>query len=63
MVHLSAFIPISPPKASISATNCPLAVPPIDGLQAKKAILSKFNVNKTVLIPILAKAKQASQPA
>ena len=60
---LSAFIPICPPKASISFTNCPFPVPPIDGLQGIKAIESKDIVTTNVLWPILAVARAASQPA
>ena len=60
---LSAFIPISPPNASISLTIIPLAEPPIEGLQGIVAMLLVFPVTNKVLCPILAAAKAASQPA
>ena len=44
----SALIPICPPRASISQTKCPFAVPPIEGLHAIKAMLSKLSVKSAV---------------
>ena len=60
---LSAFMPISPPSASISRTRCPFAVPPTEGLHAMKAILSRLSVSIAVLRPVRAQASAASQPA
>jgi len=40
--------PIAPPKASISRTNCPLATPPMAGLQLIQAKVSRFEVSRTV---------------
>ena len=45
---LSAALAISPPNASISRTKWPFAVPPIDGLHGKLAILSKLIVKRVV---------------
>ena len=59
----SIFLPISPPRASISLTRCPLELPPILGLQGIIAILSTLTVNIIVSSPILAAARAASQPA
>jgi len=56
-------IPISPPRASTSLTNCPFPVPPIDGLQGIIPIESSVNVTINVLHPILAEANAASHPA
>ena len=56
-------LPISPPRASTSLTRCPFELPPIFGLQGIMAILSTLTVNTTVLNPILAAARAASQPA
>ena len=56
-------MPISPPSASISRTICPFAVPPMEGLHAIKAMLSRFRVSIAVLIPVLARARAASAPA
>ena len=60
---LSAFFPISPPSASTSPASWPFAVPPMLGLQARKAILSKFKVVNNVFLLSLAKARHASLPA
>ena len=59
----SALIPISPPSASISQTRCPFAVPPMLGLQARKPMLSRFNVSNKVFSPILDVASALSHPA
>src|SRR6185312_9110331 len=59
----SALRPISPPSASISLIRCPLAGPPIEGLQGINATLSKFIVKSRVLCPMRAQARAASQPA
>lgn len=55
--------PISPPRASISLTRCPLAKPPMAGLQDICPILSKFIVMTAVFKPIFATDKEASMPA
>ena len=59
----SVMCPISPPKASISRTICPLAIPPTAGLQLICAILFMSIVIRQVLAPVLAAAEAASQPA
>ena len=56
-------MPICPPRASISQTSCPFAVPPMEGLHARKATASRLKVKSSVLFPILASASPASQPA
>src|SRR5579862_5120601 len=48
----SVTLPISPPRASISRTICPLATPPIAGLQLIWATVSAFMVRRAVRIPI-----------
>ena len=60
---LSIFLPISPPKASISFTKWDLAGPPIDGLHDITPILSNVIVKIAVLAPILAELSAASHPA
>ena len=60
---LSIFLPISPPRASISLTRCPLELPPIFGLHGISAILSTLTVKITVSKPSRAQARAASQPA
>ena len=55
--------PISPPKASISRTICPLAMPPTAGLQLICPILFMSIVMRHVLAPIRAAAAAASHPA
>ncbi len=57
------FLPISPPKASISLTTIPLAEPPIEGLQGINANISKLIVARSVLHPIRLAARLASTPA
>ncbi len=57
------FLPISPPRASISRTTIPLAEPPIAGLHGIKDNISKLIVASIVLQPIRAAAKLASTPA
>ena len=59
----SIFLPISPPRASISLTRCPLELPPILGLHGIMAMLSQLTVKQIVLSPSLAHARAASQPA
>ena len=56
-------MPISPPKASISRTTIPLALPPIEGLQGISPILLIFAVINNVLWFLRALAKAASHPA
>ena len=63
MAVRSVTIPIYPPKASISRTICPLAMPPTAGLQLICAILFMSIVMRSVFEPILAAAAAASQPA
>src|SRR6187401_2794504 len=55
--------PISPPKASISRTKWPLAVPPMAGLQGISATVSGDSVTRPTRQPIRAAAQAASQPA
>ena len=57
------FLPISPPRASISRTTVPFAGPPTDGLHGIKATISKLIVKRSVFSPIRAAAKAASTPA
>jgi len=59
----SAILPISPPSASISLTKCPFAVPPTAGLHDIRPIAVISIVIRSVFIPILAAAKDASIPA
>ena len=63
MAVLSVTIPICPPKASISRTICPLAIPPMAGLQLICPILFISIVIKQVLAPMFAEAAAASHPA
>ena len=60
---LSVIKPIRPPKASISRTICPLAIPPTAGLQLICAILFISLVIRRVFEPKRAAAAAASQPA
>ena len=57
------FLPISPPRASISRTTIPLADPPIEGLHGIKASISRLIVASKTLQPMRAAAKLASTPA
>lgn len=59
----SAAFPISPPRESISHTICPLAEPPIQGLQGILAMQSSDSVNIAVFNPRRAAARAASHPA
>ena len=63
MAVLSLMIPEYPPSASISRTICPLAMPPIAGLQLIWAIVCMFMVMSNTFDPKLAAAAAASQPA
>ena len=54
---------ICPPKASISRTICPLAIPPMAGLHDICAILFISMVTRQVFAPMLAEAVAASHPA
>ena len=63
IVAKSVISPINPPRASISRTICPLAIPPIAGLQLICAILFISIVMRHVFAPIVAAAYAASQPA
>src|SRR5258706_7563943 len=56
-------MPIPPPSASISRTMCPLAIPPIAGLQDILAVSSSFTVSSAVESPSRAHATAASHPA
>src|SRR3970040_3059462 len=57
------FLPISPPKASISRTRCPLASPPMAGWHDMRPIVSALIVRRRVEHPIRAAARAASHPA
>ena len=59
----SVTIPVKPPRASISRTICPLAIPPIAGLQLICAIFAMSIVTRQVRHPHLAEALAASHPA
>ena len=59
----SVTIPMKPPRASISRTICPLAIPPMAGLQLIWPILFISIVINNVFEPMLAAAQAASQPA
>ncbi len=63
MAVRSVTIPVWPPSASISRTICPLAIPPMAGLQLICAILFMSIVTRHVFAPMLAAAHAASQPA
>ncbi len=55
--------PIAPPSASTSRTICPLATPPMAGLQLIWPTVSQLVVNKAVRAPSRAAASAASVPA
>ena len=57
------FLPISPPRASISRTTIPLADPPIEGLHGIKASISRLIVASKTLQPMRLAARDASTPA
>ena len=59
----SATFGITPSKASISLTKCPLPRPPMAGLQDISPIEFLFVVTSAVLTPMRADAAAASQPA
>ena len=63
MAVASVTSPICPPRASISRTICPLAIPPTAGLHDICAILFMSIVMSSVRAPMLAEAVAASQPA
>ena len=63
MAVASVTSPVCPPKASISLTICPLAIPPMAGLQLICAILFMSMVTRHVFAPMLAAAVAASHPA
>src|SRR5579863_430620 len=63
MPTASVTSPITPPRASISRTRWPLAIPPIAGLQDICAIKSRFIVIIAVRKPRRAHARAASHPA
>ena len=63
MAVASVTRPIMPPRASISRTICPLAMPPTAGLHDICAILFMSIVTRHVLAPMLAAAQAASHPA
>src|SRR5688572_9298312 len=54
---------ISPPRASISLTRCPLATPPMAGLHDIWATVSTLPVRTSVRAPSRAAMRPASQPA
>ena len=59
----SVTTPLHPPSASISRTICPLAIPPIAGLQDIFAKPSMSIVTSSTDEPSVAAAMAASQPA
>ncbi len=63
MPTASVTSPMMPPRASISRTKCPLAMPPMAGLQDIWAMRSRFIVTMAVRRPRRAQALAASQPA
>lgn len=63
MAVASVFSPMNPPKASISRTICPLAWPPMAGLQDICPTESSPCVSAKVLQPSRAEARHASMPA
>src|SRR5262245_51066472 len=63
MPEASMARPMTPPRASISRTICPLATPPIAGVQLIWATASAFIVRRTVFNPSRADAIAASTPA
>ena len=63
MVAASVTRPMWPPRASISRTICPLAMPPTAGLHDICAILFISIVMMTVRAPMRAAAVAASHPA
>ena len=63
MAQASVTSPICPPKASISRTICPFAIPPTAGLQLIWAILFMSMVIRQVRAPMRAAAEAASHPA
>ena len=63
MPQASATSPIRPPSASTSRTRCPLAMPPMAGLQLICAMRSSLRVKSAVRRPMRAAAAAASQPA
>ena len=62
-VHASVTIPVYPPRASISLTICPLAIPPTAGLQDILAKPSMSMETRRTFDPIFEAAIAASQPA
>jgi len=63
MPVLSMAVPIKPPRASISRTICPLASPPIAGLQDIAPIRDGSSEISRVDAPSRAAAWAASAPA
>ena len=63
MAVASVTSPLPPPRASISRMICPLAIPPMAGLQLICAILFMSIVMRQVRAPMRAAAEAASQPA
>src|SRR6185437_13539846 len=55
--------PMTPPRASTSRTRCPLAMPPMAGLQDIWAMSSSLRVKSAVRSPMRAAAMAASTPA
>ena len=62
-VERSVTMPVHPPRASISRTICPLAIPPTAGLQDILAKPSMSIVTSRTDEPRVAAAIAASQPA
>src|SRR5215213_3726962 len=63
MPEASVHLPITPPRASISRTICPLATPPMAGLQLIWATVSALIESSAVRAPIRAADMAASTPA
>ena len=63
MAVASVTSPVWPPRASISRTICPLAMPPMAGLHDIWAILFMSIVMRHVFAPSFAAAVAASHPA
>ena len=63
MAVASVTMPVMPPKASVSRTICPLAIPPMAGLQLICATLFMSIVTRHTFAPMRAAAWAASHPA
>src|SRR6184192_1943099 len=63
IVARSVARPMMPPRASISRTTVPFAIPPMAGLQDICPIVSRFDVSRRVRAPKRAAMTDASVPA